>query len=44
MKTQDKNKAYVDHYRRSQSYLEIGDKALVTRHILSNTSKGVTSY
>ena len=43
MKTQDKNKAYVDQHRRPQPQFEIGSKVLVNTHILSNAAKGVTS-
>lgn len=43
MKTQDKNKAYVDQHRRLQPDFDIGTYVLVTTHVLSNASKGITS-
>ncbi|XP_075155461.1 uncharacterized protein LOC142228823 [Haematobia irritans] len=42
VKAQDRNKTYVDQNRRSQTF-NIGSQVLVTTHVLSNASKGVTS-
>ena len=43
VKTQDRNKAYVDPHRRPQPHFDIGTKVLVNTHILSNAAKGVSS-
>lgn len=43
MKVQDRNKTYVDQRRRPQPDFDIGTEVLVSTHVLSNMSKGVTS-
>ncbi|XP_036341690.1 uncharacterized protein LOC118751035 [Rhagoletis pomonella] len=43
LRQQDANKALTNPRRRNQENLEIGSKVLVTTHVLSNASKGVTS-
>lgn len=40
---QDKNKTYVDAKRIPQKKINIGDRVLVSTHILSNKDKGLTS-
>ena len=40
---QDKNKKLKDSNRRSQPYLNIGDKVLLTTHMLSKAKKGLTA-
>ncbi|KNC27299.1 hypothetical protein FF38_06727 [Lucilia cuprina] len=43
MKIQDKNKTYVYQQRRPRPNFEVGTEVLVTTHVLSNVSKGITS-
>lgn len=40
---QDRNKKYCDQRRRTQPDLKVCSKVLVTTHVLSNATKGITS-